>query len=128
MDDKISYFLDEVTPRERVSLIRAGAHRVVSGTGNEYHLLTLNPDRQIEMYKVLFKKSRDEHGCMAVHEGAECGFLLSGRLRIVTSEGEYEMLPGDSIYFESTLPHRIVNICEDDSDCVAIWAQTPFTW
>ena len=128
LDENISYFLDEEQPRERVSLIRAGAHRVVSGTGNEYHLLTPNPDRQIEMYKVIFKKSRDDHGCLAVHEGAECGFLLSGRLRILTSEGDYEMLPGDSIYFESTLPHRIVNINEDDSDCVAIWAQTPFTW
>lgn len=126
LDENISYFLDEEKPRERVSLVRAGQHRVVNGTGNEYHLLTSSPDRQIEMYRVIFKKSRDERGCLSVHEGAECGFLLSGKLHLLTSEGNYELEAGDSVYFESTLPHRLVNRSEED--CIAIWAQTPFTW
>ena len=126
LDENISFLLEEEKPRERVSLIRSDAHRVVSGTGNEYRLLTLHPDRKIEMYKVTFKPNDDKHSVLAVHEGAECGVLISGALRVETSEGIYDLDPGDSIYFESTVPHRIVNISPEDS--VAIWAQMPFTW
>lgn len=127
LDESISFFLDEEKPRERVSLIRSGEHRIVHGTGNVYQLLTSNPDRQIEMYRVVFKKGAgDHHSGLAMHEGAECGILLQGTLHIVTTEGEYDLHEGDSVYFESTMPHKLLN--EKDEDCVAIWAQTPFTW
>ncbi len=42
---------------------------------------------------------------------------------VETAEGNHILEEGDSIYFESTIPHRYVNI--GDNVCISIWAITP---
>ena len=42
---------------------------------------------------------------------------------MITASGEYILEAGDSIYFNSTIPHKYVNIGEEP--CVSIWAMTP---
>ena len=56
------------------------------------------------------------------HSGEECGIMLAGSLRIEV-EGEIHTIhEGDSIYFDSSLPHRFTNV--GDENAVAIWAMT----
>jgi transcriptional regulator with XRE-family HTH domain len=43
------------------------------------------------------------------HNGHEFGMLLSGTLTIELDGVEHPMRPGDSIAFDSTVPHRFVN-------------------
>ena len=99
---------------------------MVSGTGNHYYLLTPNPDRRIEMYKVVFHTEESEP-CLAAHEGVECGYIISGALKVTIGEEEYVLYPGDSIYFESTVRHHLSNY-SDEEECVAVWSELPFTW
>ena len=53
------------------------------------------------------------------HAGREFGLVLSGRLGVTVGFDDYLLEPGDSISFESTIPHRLHN---DGDDVVrAIW-------
>ena len=53
------------------------------------------------------------------HHGREYGYIMSGTLGIQIGFQEYELNPGDSIAFDSTLPHRLYNKC--DQPVQAIW-------
>jgi len=53
------------------------------------------------------------------HHGREYGYVMSGTLGIQIGFEEYELRPGDSIAFDSTLPHRLFN--KGDVPVHAIW-------
>jgi transcriptional regulator with XRE-family HTH domain len=53
------------------------------------------------------------------HEGREYGYVISGTLRVQIGFREHELQPGDSIAFDSTMPHRLFN--EGDEPVEAIW-------
>jgi transcriptional regulator with XRE-family HTH domain len=46
------------------------------------------------------------------HHGREYGYVMTGTLGIQIGFQEYELRPGDSIAFDSTIPHRLFNIGE----------------
>jgi len=53
------------------------------------------------------------------HHGREYGYIMSGTLGIQIAFQEYELNPGDSIAFDSTIPHRLFN--KGDVVVHAIW-------
>jgi mannose-6-phosphate isomerase-like protein (cupin superfamily) len=53
------------------------------------------------------------------HDGREYGYVMSGTLGVQIGFDEYELSPGDSIAFDSTLPHRLFNA--GDVRVHAIW-------
>ena len=57
------------------------------------------------------------------HEGEECGIVLKGKLLIKTEKKDYILEEGDSIYLNSTIPHRYINIGE--VPCESMWVMTP---
>jgi transcriptional regulator with XRE-family HTH domain len=57
---------------------------------------------------------------MVAHEGHEYGIVIEGRCGATVGEETYELDPGDSIAFDSKVPHRIFNL-GDDEPVVTIW-------
>jgi quercetin dioxygenase-like cupin family protein len=57
---------------------------------------------------------------MVVHTGHEFVYVLSGRLLYLIEEKPYLLDPGDSLVFESHLPHRWKNIGEGESQILLI--------
>jgi transcriptional regulator with XRE-family HTH domain len=57
------------------------------------------------------------------HEGEEFGYIVQGVLRLWYGETFYDLCPGDSVHFRSTLPHRLENL--GDQPAVALWLVTP---
>lgn len=53
------------------------------------------------------------------HDGREYGYVMSGTLGIQIGFQEYELNPGDSVAFDSTIPHRLFN--KGDEVVHAIW-------
>ncbi|MGH2859444.1 MAG: helix-turn-helix domain-containing protein [Solirubrobacteraceae bacterium] len=53
------------------------------------------------------------------HDGHEYGHVLSGRLGVSVGFETHELGPGDSISFQSTMPHRLFNLGEEPVQ--AIW-------
>lgn len=44
------------------------------------------------------------------HDGEECLVILKGSLRVEFQQGQRELKEGDSLYFDSSAPHRLVNL------------------
>jgi transcriptional regulator with XRE-family HTH domain len=57
------------------------------------------------------------------HEGEECGVVLSGMIEVEFEAERFTLMTGDSIYFASTLPHRLANSSTEEAN--AIWIITP---
>jgi len=53
------------------------------------------------------------------HAGREYGYVMAGTLGIRIGFQEYELHPGDSIAFDSTIPHRLFNT--GDVPVTAVW-------
>jgi len=56
------------------------------------------------------------------HPGREYGYVVSGTLTVQIGSDAYELRAGDSIAFDSTTPHRLVN--DGDVPVHAIWFVT----
>jgi transcriptional regulator with XRE-family HTH domain len=44
------------------------------------------------------------------HDGEECLVILNGSLRVEFQQSHRELKAGDSLYFDSSAPHRLVNL------------------
>lgn len=53
------------------------------------------------------------------HNGREYGYVITGTLGIQIAFQEYELHPGDSIAFDSAIPHRLFN--KGDVPVHAVW-------
>jgi transcriptional regulator with XRE-family HTH domain len=83
----------------------------------------LNPtgDRDVEFLEVTY----DVGGASSAgetymrHSGREYGLVVSGQLKVTVGFDEFELAPGDSICFDSSVPHRLETI--GDKPAKAIW-------
>ncbi|MBC7220595.1 helix-turn-helix domain-containing protein [Candidatus Bipolaricaulota bacterium] len=91
----------------------------------EYEILSA-PNSQVVLFKVRLKRGGSSGAQAYVHEGIECGLILSGKVRIVVGERSYVLTAGQSITFWSEQPHRFENV--GDGEAVGIWAVSPPTF
>lgn len=125
LDTNINYFFYE-EPHEEQLIIRKGSHRtiVTQHDSSFYKLLHTNrDDRALDMMVITLKAGYTYDKKPLCHEGEECGYVLKGSLTVYLNGKDYILHEGDSIYFNSTLPHKYIN--NGDEDCVSIWAMTP---
>jgi transcriptional regulator with XRE-family HTH domain len=57
---------------------------------------------------------------MIVHTGHEFVYCLSGKVLYLIEDKAYLLEPGDSLVFESHMPHRWQNICECESQLILV--------
>jgi transcriptional regulator with XRE-family HTH domain len=58
-----------------------------------------------------------------VHDGEEWGMVLAGRLKVIVGSEVYFLDPGDTIWFPSTIPHRMENVADVPTEY--IWIDSP---
>lgn len=91
----------------------------------KYQLLTPGIKDNLEMILIELEPQQQDRKAIT-HTGEECGFVLQGELVVVLDDEEYVLEAGDSIYFDSSLPHRFIN--RGKETCISIWAMTPPTF
>jgi len=97
-------------------------------TKNGVTFYSLTPNLRSHRIEVLYNVyDRDgSTGPLYTHQGEECGIVLKGRLDVLWDDKEYVMEEGDTIYLDSSKPHRIKNL--GPGRAIAIWINTPPTW
>jgi len=90
-----------------------------------YQLLSPDPDRKIEFLSVEIEPEEDENdeNELITHSGEECGYVIKGELEVRLGKERYYLKEGDSIYFQSRIPHRFKNTGK--GKVISIWAMTP---
>jgi transcriptional regulator with XRE-family HTH domain len=90
-------------------------------TGVRWERLTPRPDAEADFLYVTYDVGGASAECdrFIRHSGREYGLLLSGRLQLTVGFDTYELGPGDSICFDSTVPHRLRNV--GDEPAHGVW-------
>ena len=64
-------------------------------------------DRHMEPFIVTLEPATVKSVKTSVHEGEEFIFVLEGEMEVILGNHTDVLYPGDSIYYDSTLPHRV---------------------
>ena len=70
------------------------------------HLAFTFRNKKAEPFMVTVEP-KDETPVLHSHEGQEFNWLVSGRMRFFIANKEYVLEPGDSVYFNASLPHAM---------------------
>jgi transcriptional regulator with XRE-family HTH domain len=91
------------------------------GSGVRWERLTTWNDRDVEFLYAIYEAggSSSPDGSLMRHNGREFGIVLSGELGVKVGFEDTTLGPGDSIAFDSTIPHRLHN--DGDELATAIW-------
>jgi transcriptional regulator with XRE-family HTH domain len=102
---------------------RAGTRRAIDlASGVRWERLTPGPDERVDFLEVIYEPSGHSTDARRPlrHDGREYGLITSGTLHASVGFDTFELAPGDSIAFDSALPHLYWNATA--ADVHAIWA------
>jgi transcriptional regulator with XRE-family HTH domain len=89
--------------------------------GIDWERLAATPERDVNFMKITYApgagSGRDAE--RQVHEGYEYGYALSGTLQVTVGNEVFVLREGESLGFDSSIPHSMRNI--GDSDFQGIW-------
>jgi transcriptional regulator with XRE-family HTH domain len=110
----IGYFFREEESKERAVVVRKDErkktfrpiHTRQSDGGYTYEALAYTKNsKHMEPFLVEFEPKKKEAVSFLSHQGEEFIFLFRGRLAFYYDQQEIILEPGDSLYFESEVPH-----------------------
>jgi transcriptional regulator with XRE-family HTH domain len=99
----------------------AERRKIDLGSGVHWERLTTWNDRDVDFLYTIYEAggSSSADGSLMRHNGREFGVVLTGRLGVTVGFEDHVLDPGDSIAFDSSIPHRLHN---DGGEVVtAIW-------
>jgi transcriptional regulator with XRE-family HTH domain/mannose-6-phosphate isomerase-like protein (cupin superfamily) len=102
---------------------RAGRRRTIDlASGVRWERLTPGADERVDFLEVIYEPSGHSTDARRPlrHDGHEYGLITSGTLHASVGFDTFELGPGDSIAFDSALPHQYWNATT--ADVHAIWA------
>jgi transcriptional regulator with XRE-family HTH domain len=120
------YFFDEF--EEYNPIVRRNERKKIqlhsdSKNNRSYELLCPNLKKAIEMLWIEINPGECNTDDLIAHEGEECGVVIKGTLKVIWGTKEYDLNEGDSIYLDSTTPHKYINTGDEVS--ISVWAMVP---
>lgn len=112
---KVGDFLGE-TQGEPFAIVRKDERRKISRFaskdgvkyGYSYESLGFEKkDRHMEPFIVTLEPATIKTSKISTHEGEEFIFVLEGEMEVILGNHTDILYPGDSIYYDSTIPHRV---------------------
>ena len=111
LDVPITAFFEDGSPKSRIAYFKSDQRRsAVFAHGTLEDLGGGLIDRTIEPFVVIMKPGANSGAHPIVHTGHEFVFCLDGRIVYTIEDRNYLLEPGDSLLFESHLPHRWQNV------------------
>lgn len=113
---------------ERYAVTRQGHRKKLHYPGSGIINELLSPDlrHRMEVIWVEAPTGATSGGHPHSHEGEECGLVLAGQMAFWVGDDAITLGPGDSIYLDSTLPHRWE--ATGDDGLRAVWLISPPTF
>lgn len=108
-------------------VVRAGERKRLSPRrGITYELLTPDLGGRIEFILGTYERGVTSGDEAFSYAAEQCGLVLQGSAEIQLADTAYRLEAGDSIRFDCSIPHRIVNTGRSKLQC--LWAITPPTF
>lgn len=126
---RLGTFLDDKEQVGPVVVHGGRAESVVrfSGSGPEnvgkldfYSLAAQKKDRHMEPFIVEVHPGEEEPPVLSSHEGEEFLYVLNGSLEVVYGRETHTLQSGDSIYYDSIVPHEVRAAGDQPARIVAV--------
>lgn len=116
---------EPAAPDGRVSIVRSGERRFRNVAGSEIDIALLTPDldRDLQVTMSVLKPGEGYGSETYTHQAEEFGLVLQGTYEVTVDGVVHTLQVGDSIYFDSRLPHRTRAV--GTGDTVTFWVTTP---
>lgn len=108
----LEHFFTEAGTRPTLAVVRRKERQRFPNRQGEkepnYHFESLDypaVDRRTNAYYVEFEALPKEKAHRHHHQGAEFIYVMNGRLIVSVGEEDHELEPGDSMYFDPSVPH-----------------------
>lgn len=132
---RLGTFMDD-SPQKGPFIVEKGkSHQVIYFSGLEdetkessmefYSLGAGKSDRHMEPFLVDVDIHDDDNFNLSSHEGEEFIFVLNGEIEVVYGQEKYRVLEGDSIYYDSIIPHHLHAYGKEPAKILAV-VYTPF--
>ena len=121
-----------VAEQHRSPVVRRGERRRLDGhglgydDGGQYEHLIPDLTGALEVVWVEHEPGYDTSATPYRHNGEEFGLVIEGQVVVHLDGVAHDLGPGDSIRYDSTVPHWYSNPGPDV--CRAVWVITPPTW
>lgn len=121
---KLMFSPDARSARSTVAVMRRGDRKRVAfpQSSISYELLTPDLRRRASLLWLVAEPGA-QSGATMTHEGEDVVVVLKGRLSVEVGGAWNELEEGDSIFFNSELPHRWCNQGKEIAE--AIWVSSP---
>jgi len=122
------YFFQEAETQDRIAITRkserqtgARPHHRRTDVGYTYEILEIHkPEKLMEPFRVTFDVTDEADMAFFSHEGEECVHVVSGRLEFRTRDQVHALSPGDTLYFDSTLPHAFRSLGPEPAQALIV--------
>jgi transcriptional regulator with XRE-family HTH domain/quercetin dioxygenase-like cupin family protein len=109
-----------IETQSSMPVVHASARPMIELKGGvTWARLTAMAEQGAEFLEIAYAPGAMSGANMSHHEGREFGLILAGELVIELGFESYTLHEGDSIIFESTVPHRLIN--RSDRPMRAVW-------
>ena len=107
------------------TLYFSGREDVTNATNLEYHSLGAGKiDRNVDPFIINIKYEEKEKE-LSSHEGEEFIYVLEGEIEVIYGNDSYTIGEGDTIFYDSVVPHHLHASGEDKAKILAV-LYTPY--
>ncbi|AEH60769.1 transcriptional regulator, XRE family [Methanosalsum zhilinae DSM 4017] len=105
---------------ENVVRFSGNASDIDRSTLDFYSLAADKKDRHMEPFIIDIRPSLSEEINLSSHEGEEFIYVLEGEISLQYGEDKYILSKGDSIYYDSVIPHHLYANGDSDAQILAV--------
>lgn len=110
-----------IIPIDNGPVVRADSRpTIILDSGVTWERLTALHDDSVDFMRIIY----DVNGSSTVdktfmrHSGTEYHFVVSGRLQVRLGFETFDLVSGDSISFDSSVPHCLINVGDSPVVCI----------
>jgi transcriptional regulator with XRE-family HTH domain len=124
LDVPLFYFVLE-DPSQISRIVKKDQRRTVTfpESGLSYEIIHSDTQKKMGVQIGTLDKGGVTSDEPMAHQGEECIVMLEGRMTVEVGEDNIILESGDSLYFDSSIPHRLIN--KNDHHCKFYLTITP---
>lgn len=120
----LDFFFEEDSVEQEKVVVRKNKRKQIHFPQSNvvYHLLSPHDKGNLDFLLIEIEPGEIHNPEQVTHGGEECGIVQKGQLTVLLGDQKYVLEEGDSIQFQSSIPHRFKN--EGKETSISIWAMT----
>lgn len=123
----VSDLVEGLDRKPQMAVIRKSERKVVERNPETSDILYeslahVRPDRAMDPFLLTVPAGGQRKDALG-HEGEEFLLVLSGKVQLEYNNEMLELEEGDSLYFDATTPHRLVNPFSTDTRVLCVFLQ-----